>query len=143
MELKDIASVAGKGGLFRIVKPTRNGVILESMDEKKARIIAHSNQRVSTLSEISIYTTDQEGAVELGVVLAKIHSEFNGDTGVDNTSNNAELRSFMNHILPEHDEEKVYPSDIKRLVSWYKILLTEAPELLSISEEKTESEKED
>lgn len=130
MELNEIASLSGKGGLFKIVKPTRNGVILESLDHKKSRLIAHSNQRVSTLHEISIYTTTQEGAVELETVLSKIWEEFKEDPGLDSTSSPEELRGFMTHILPDYDESRVYVSDIKRLISWYKILLREVPEIL-------------
>ena len=65
MELSDIATLAGKGGLFKILKPTRTGVILESLDEKKTKLVAGTQYRISILEEISIYTTDAEGSKPL------------------------------------------------------------------------------
>ncbi|BDD05942.1 DUF5606 family protein [Aureibacter tunicatorum] len=123
MNLAEVASISGKGGLFRIVSPTRSGVIVESLDGKKSRFVANSNSRVSILKEISIYTHDEDGSIPLEDVFAKIFDEFGADPGVGSTSSNEELRSFMLHILPDHDQERVYFSDIKKLVSWYKILL--------------------
>jgi hypothetical protein len=130
MEYSDIASVAGKGGLFKVVKPTRTGVILESLDDQRKKLIANATQRISVLSDISIYTTDQEGSAPLPQILHTIHEEFGDDPGVNSTSDPDELKAFLKHILPEYDEARVYPSDIKKLVSWYKILLKESPELL-------------
>ena len=130
MELKEIASIAGKGGLFRIVKPTRTGVIVESLDGKGGRMVASANHRISVLKEISIYTTDAEGSTPLENVLHTIHQEFGDDPGVDSSSSPEELRAFLQHILPNFDRDRVYVSDIKKLVSWYKILLQYAPETL-------------
>ena len=130
MDLKEIASIAGKGGLFRIVKPTRTGVIVESLDGKGARMVATANHRISVLKEISVYTTDAEGSVPLEVVLHKIYEEFGDDPGIDSSSSPEELKAFLQHILPEFDRDRVYVSDIKKLTSWYKILLQYAPETL-------------
>ena len=130
MEYNEIASVAGKGGLYKVVKPTRTGVILESLDNQKKKIVANATQRISVLSDISIYTTDQEDSRSLVEVMHTIFEEFGDDPGIDSTSDSDELKSFLKHVLPEYDEQRVYPSDIKKLVSWYKILHREAPELL-------------
>ena len=142
MDLKEIASISGKGGLYQIVKPTRTGVIVESLDGKGGRIVATANHRISVLKEISIYTTDAEGSTPLEGVLQSIHQEFGDDPGVDSTSSPEELRAFLQHILPEFDKERVYVSDIKKLVSWYKLLLEFAPETLQpqVQEEKEEKE---
>lgn len=140
MTYKDIASVAGKGGLFKILQPTRTGVILESLDSKKNRLVAGMNHRVSVLEEISIYITTSDEAIPLHSVLAKIHEEFDGDLGIDSRSDNDELRAFFSHILPDHDQERVYTSDIKKIASWYKVLLNEAPELLKPQKEEKEQE---
>ena len=118
MEFKEIASLAGKGGLFKILKPTRTGVILESMDEHKKKLIAGTQHRVSILEEISIYTTSEEGSVPIAEVLKKIKDEFNDDLGLDKNASPEELKAFIKHLLPEFDEERVYPSDIKKLISW-------------------------
>jgi hypothetical protein len=138
MEFKDIASVAGKPGLFKITAPTRNGVILESLDDKKQKFIAGPNHRVSVLSDISIYTTTSEGAEPLKSIIYKIYNEFDDDPGVDSNSSKEELYAFMEFILPELDKNRVYPSDIKKVVNWYKALYSEAPELLKEQEEKSD-----
>jgi hypothetical protein len=136
MQFKDIATVAGKPGLYKVLKPTRGGVILETLDEKKAKLIAGANHRVSVLSEISMYTMDEDGAKPLENILIDVEKEFKGDLGLDGTADPDELRAFMKHILPDVDESKVYPSDIKKLVSWYQIIRTHAPELLEDPKEE-------
>ncbi|MEM8564819.1 MAG: DUF5606 domain-containing protein [Bacteroidota bacterium] len=130
MKYSDIASVSGRGGLFKIVKPTRTGVILESLDATKKKLIAGATQRVSVLSDISIYTTNQEGSTPLDKVFKKIFKEFEGDMGVTSNSDADELKSFLKHILPEYDQERVYVSDIKKLVTWYNHIYENVPKLL-------------
>ncbi|MBC6367201.1 DUF5606 domain-containing protein [Algoriphagus sp. AK58] len=139
MNFKDIATVAGKPGLYKILKPTRSGVILESLDEKKAKLVAGMSMRVSILSDISIYTMTEEGAEPLESVMKKIEAEYKGDTGVDASSSDAELRAFLKSVLPEFDQDRVYVSDIKKLNAWYQIIRKNIPEVL---EESNETEKE-
>lgn len=129
MKLSEIASVSGKGGLFKVVASTKSGLILESLDEAKAKLVATGNQRISILHEISIYTHTKEGTVALEDVLKKIHSSFGDDPGVDAESDPTELKAFLKSILPEYDEDRVYVSDIKKLVKWYGILTKYAPAL--------------
>jgi len=146
MTLAEIASIRGKGGLFKVVAPTKSGVILESMDDAKTKLVATTAHRVSLLHEISIYTTTKEGTVPLEDVLKSMHSEFGDDLGVDGNSDSSELKSFMKSILPAYDESRVYTSDIKKLIKWYGILLKYAPEFFQEQKtdgnEKTEAEKE-
>jgi hypothetical protein len=130
MEFSDIASVSGKGGLFKVVNPTRTGAILETLDAEKKKMVVGMHSKVSVLSDISIYTTDGDGAVPLKEVMEKVHKEFKGDTGLDKNADPEELKSFLKHILPTYDEDRVYVSDIKKLVSWYNQLAQVAPELL-------------
>lgn len=141
MEFSDIAAVSGKGGLFKILSPTRTGVILEAMDGSKKKMIANMQSKVSILSDISIYTTTEEGAVPLSDVMKKIHAEFDGDTGLSSTSDPDELKSFLKFILPDYDESRVYVSDIKKLISWYKSLVELAPEVLKEDETDSNEEK--
>ena len=140
MELNEIASISGKGGLFKISKPTRSGVIVETLDDKKKKMVASADNRISILKEISIYTTDQEGSIALENVLRKINEEFDDDPGVNSSSNPEELKAFMKHIVPEYDMNRVYVSDIKKLISWYNILYKEAPEVLNAKPETSEEE---
>ena len=130
MNFKDIANVSGKPGLYRVLKPTRSGVILESLDEKKTKFVAGMSSRVSILSDISIYTLTEEGAEPLESVMKKIEAQYQGDTGIDASSSDAELRAFLKSILPEFDEARVYTSDIKKLNAWYQIIRKHAPEVL-------------
>src|SRR6188768_1527389 len=110
MKLSEIASVSGKGSLYKVVAPTKSGVILESLDEAKTKLVASASTRISLLHEISIYTTTKEGTVPLEEVLKKIKKEFNTDLGVDSNSDASELKAFMKSVLPEYDEARVYVS---------------------------------
>ena len=142
MTLADIASISGKGGLFKVVAPTKSGVILESLDDAKTKVVATTSHKLSLLHEISIYTTTKEGTVSLEEVLKKIHSDFGEDLGVDSNSDGSELKAFLKAVLPIYDEDRVYVSDIKKLVRWYETILKYAPELLKEKEEsKVEPEE--
>ncbi len=145
MDLKEIATISGRGGLFKVMKPTRTGVILESIDEKKQKIVANIHHKVSLLDEISIYTHSKEGSLPLIEVFRKIYGEFSDDPGVDGKSSKEELISFMKYILPDFDESRVYPSNIKKLISWYLILVKNYPELFEEQkkEGKVVEDKED
>jgi hypothetical protein len=139
MTLSDIATISGKGGLFKIVAPTKSGVILESLDDAKTKLVATSNHKLSLLNEISIYTTTKEGTVALADVLKKINKEYGNDLGVDSNSDSAELKSFLKSILPDFDESRVYTSDIKKLVKWYEIISKFAPEIINEEEPKADT----
>jgi hypothetical protein len=143
MTLADIASISGKGGLFKVVAPTKSGVILESLDETRTKLVATTSHKLSLLHEISIYTTTKEGTVPLEEVLKKIHAEFGDDLGVDANSDGSELKAFLKSVLPIYDEERVYVSDIKKLVRWYETILKFAPELLNEKEESKVEPKEE
>lgn len=141
MDFSDIASVSGKGTLFKIVQPTRTGVILESLDEHKKKMVATMHNKVSILSEISIYTTNAEGAVPLEDVMRKIHKEFDGDTDLDKNSSPEELKAFLKFVLTDYDEGRVYVSDIKKVVSWYDQLVKQAPEVLVEQKKEKKAKK--
>jgi Fe2+ transport system protein B len=142
MTLSDLATVSGKGGLFKVLAPTKSGVILESIDEAKTKMIATSNHKLSLLNEISIYTTTKDGTVGLDEVLKKINKDFGDDLGVDANSDPAELKSFLKSVLPEYDENRVYVSDIKKLVKWYDVILKNVPEILTEVKEEKKSKEE-
>jgi len=144
MELKDLASVSGKGGLFKVLKPSKSGVILETTDGTNKKMVAGLHHKVSILDEISIYTKTSEGSVPLKEVFQTIYKEFGADPDVDISSAD-ELKSFLKHILPDYDESKVYVSDIKKVVNWYTIVHQIAPEILQpeaeIEKKPSKSEK--
>ena len=142
MDLKDIASISGKSGLFLVVKPTRSGVILETVDENKTKLIASATTRVSLLKEISIYTNGKESSSPLEVVFDKIYSQFKDNLPVSSKSSPEELNTFLEKVLPDFDKEKVYHSDIKKLVTWYQNVLQIFPERFQTeSNSKTEEIK--
>jgi hypothetical protein len=138
MTLSDIVTISGKGGLFKVVSPTKSGVILESLDDAKTKLVANTSNKVSVLQEISIYTTTKEGSVPLEDVFKKMHAEFKDDLGVDANSDANELKSFLKAVLSDYDEDRVYVSDIKKLVKWYGIIFQNAPEILTSTTETKE-----
>jgi Domain of unknown function (DUF5606) len=137
MTLDNIATLSGKGGLFKVFKPAKSGVILESLDDAKVKIVATANHRLSVLSEISIYTNTKEGSTPLLDVLKKIHASFGNDLGLDAEGDASELKSFLKSVLPDYDENRVYVSDIKKLVKWYRILMKYTPEIITSTEEQS------
>jgi hypothetical protein len=142
MELKDIAAVSGKSGLFKVVKPTRTGLILESLDGKNSRLATGPHHQVSLLHEISVYTMDYDKTIPLQEIFYKINEEFGDDPGVDGKSDPDELKAFLEHIAPDYDKERVYVSDMKKLVNWYIILYKIVPEIMEKKEEDAKSEDE-
>lgn len=142
MEFKEIAAISGKGGLFRITKPTRTGVIVESIDDKNNRMVASAANRISILKEISVYTTTSEGSIPLENVLRTIYEEFQDDPGVSGNSDPEELKAFIKHVVPEYDPARVYVSDIKKIISWYNILFKYAPEVLQEQENQETGDSE-
>ena len=127
VNLKDIASISGMSGLYRIVSPTRSGVIIETLDDKASRLVAQSKHRISLLHEISIYTEDAEVTVPLADVFERIRQKFGLEIPVNSKSSNNELYSFIQEVIPDYDRSRVYVSDIKKLVSWYAIVSKYVP----------------
>lgn len=118
-DLKEIAAISGMPGLYRLVRPTRNGVIVESLDEKAARSVASARNKVSLLQEISIYTQDYDQTVPLTEVFDRIYQQHGTSLAVTSKSDDRDLTAFMEVIIPDYDRQRVYMSDIKKLVSWY------------------------
>lgn len=119
MDLSKIISVAGKSGLFRVVAQARNAVIAESLLDGK-RIPVHNSMRVNSLEEISMFTTGDD--VPLKEVLAKLHEHQKGAV-MDPKADEGSLWSKLGEVLPEHDRERIYPSDLRKLFAWYEQLV--------------------
>ena len=143
MTFGEIASVNGKGGLFKVLKSTKTGLILESLDEQKSRMMATSTHKVSLLSEISIYTHSKEGTIALPEVLKNVWRQFGHDIGLDASAEPAPLKAFLKSVLPDYNEDKVYVSDIKKLVKWYTLLAKYAPELIAADAQASEKEQQE
>jgi hypothetical protein len=140
IDLKEFAAIAGKPGLYRILKPARAGVIIESLEATPQRSTANATSKVSLLKEITIYTTNAEGATSLQEVMMSIHKHYPTGTKVTNKSETAELVAFFGEVLPDFDRERVYASDIKKIVSWYNLLLNFAPGVFEEKPEETTTE---
>ena len=119
MSLDKILSISGKPGLYELKTQTRSGFLAESLiDGKKVSVSARHN--VSLLSEIAIYTTSEE--IPLADVFEKIKAKENGGEAISHKSSKDELEEYFFNVLPDYDEDRVYPSDIKKVVQWYNLL---------------------
>lgn len=136
--LKQIANVAGYSGLYRILKPGRAGVIVESLDDKKAKTMMGPTARVSVLNDISIYVDDDsnEQSIALGEVLKAISEKYGDKLTVDPKGSNEQLAEFMASVVPSYDRERVRSADIKKLISWYGILRQFAPDVFDVKPEE-------
>ena len=132
MGLEKILAISGKPGLFKLVAQTRGGFVAESLiDNKKLSVRIHEN--VSLLSEIAIYTLKEE--VPLKDVFIKIREKENGEqTSVSAKESKDKLEEYFFDVLPDYDEDRVYASDIKKVIQWYNLLQKE--DLLDLLEEK-------
>ncbi|MCB0462727.1 MAG: DUF5606 domain-containing protein [Flavobacteriaceae bacterium] len=140
MSLEKVLSISEKPGLFKLITQTRNGFIAESLiDGKRLSVNMHSN--VSLLSEIAIYTLTEE--VPLIQVLKKIKDKENGKTtSITHKSSKDELEEYFFEVLPDYDEDRVYASDIKKIIRWYN-LLQENKMLNLLEDEDTQKDEEE
>jgi hypothetical protein len=120
MSLEKVIAISGKPGLFEIISRTKSGLIVQSMSDGK-RFPVNSVHNVSTLSDIAIYTYEEE--VPLPDVLINIHEKEAGESSIDPKSDKQTLLDYFGEVLPGYDEERVYPSNIKKVISWYNTLV--------------------
>ena len=119
--LKEILSMTGRPGLFKLVSQGKNMLIVESLIDGK-RIPAYTKDKVVSLGDIAIFTETAE--VPLGKVLEALKVKENGGVcSIDPKADNDKLRNYLGEILPDYDRDRVYPSDIRKLLSWYNILI--------------------
>ncbi len=140
MSLDKILSIGGKPGLHKLVTQTRTGFVAESLiDGKKITVSIRSN--VSVLSEIAIYTLEEE--LPLREVFQKIQvKEKGGKTSIPHKSEKIALEEYFFEVLPDYDEDRVYASDIKKVIQWYNLLHDNGITDFSADDEDTTSEEE-
>ena len=131
MSLENILSVTGKPGLYVLKSKARNGFVVESLVDKKTSIIG-INQNVSVLKDISIYTYATE--VPLKDIFQKIATKESNGAAISHKAAATELSSYFTEVLPDYDQERVYASDIKKVLQWYNLL--QENELLSATDEE-------
>ena len=119
MNVDKILAISGKPGLFELKIQTRSGFVAESMIDGK-RITVGMRSNVSLLSEISMYTHSQEKP--LVEILRAIAVKENEGPAISHKEDNAKLLEYFKQIVPDYDEDRVYPSDIKKVLNWYNML---------------------
>lgn len=143
MDLTKIISISGKPGLYKLISQTKGGFIVEDLDKgKKTSISAQNN--VSVLENVAIYGVSEE--FPLKEVFTRFYNKENGGPTINHKESGASLRKYIEEVLPEYDESKVYDSDLKKLFQWYNILqakglVTPEPETEEVGEEKEEKPK--
>lgn len=137
IKVKDLMAISGKGGLFRFLAQARNGVVVESLTDKK-RTIAPPTARVSALEDISIFGNEED--VPLADIMMKIHEKEDGGPAIDPKSGNEELKAYFTEVFPGYDPDRVYVSDIKKVINWYNQLHEQ--QLLELIDKEEEKEDE-
>lgn len=120
MSLEKIIAISGKPGLYEIVSRTKSGLIVEALSDGK-RFPVNNVHNISTLNDIAIYTYEEE--VPLRQVFQSIHDKETGKAAIDPKSDKQTLLSYFAEVLPDFDAERVYPSNIKKVLSWYNALV--------------------
>jgi hypothetical protein len=137
MDLKEILSVSGKPGLFKTIAQTKSGVIIESLTDGK-RIQAFASDKISSLGEISIFTTTEDMPLR---EVFRLIQEKNGDQPApDAKADDKSLKDFFVAVIPDYDHERVYTSHIRKLVQWYNLLIAHGINDFSAPAEETEGE---
>ncbi|TKB98976.1 DUF5606 family protein [Pedobacter cryophilus] len=118
MNLAGLVAVSGKPGLHKLIGQNKSGFILESLDEQKSKTIVNiSTAKLASLEDITVYGEDED--LKLKDILEKMKSVAKVP---DAKADGKELRTFFFEVAPKHDEQRVYSSDIKKIVSWFHIL---------------------
>lgn len=141
--LNEIAHISGKSGLFRVLKPTRTGVIVETLDAAKQKSVVGGQTRISVLKDISLYLDDhQDSTLPLGEIFLALHAKFNGSLPLEpKKATDAELFAQLQEVVPNYNQDRVYASDIKKILSWYLILSQFVPDAFPAVEKKEKPAK--
>lgn len=136
--LKTILAISGKPGLYKLISQAKNMLIVEAVSADKKRMPIYASDKVISLGDIAMYTDDDE--VPLGQVLESVKNKENGAvTSIDYKKASAEeLHAFMSEVLPEYDRDRVHTSDIKKLIQWYNLLVSNGETDFVEEEPKTE-----
>jgi len=119
MVLKDILSISGEPGLFKFIAQGKNAIIVEHIETGR-RNSAFSSAKVSSLEDISVFTEGED--LPLGKVLDKIFEKESGGPAIDSKADAEKLREYFTEVIPDYSREKVYLSDIKKIILWYNLL---------------------
>jgi len=129
--IKGILAISGQSGLFKMLSEAKNSIIVESLETQK-KMPVYSTSKVSSLEDIAIFT--EKGDVPLKEVFKAIYEKENGGEAISHKSSANELKSYFEKIVPDFDKDRVYVSDIKKVLLWYNLLREK--EMLDFSEEE-------
>ena len=132
MKLEKVIAITGKPGLYQIISQSKSGVIVESLADKK-RFPVNSFHNISTLNDIAIYTYEEE--IPLKAVFYSIFEKEDGKQSIDPKSAKNELLSYFSEVLPDYDAERVYASNIKKVLAWYNSLVAADFDFTAMKEE--------
>ena len=135
MDLSGIIAISGKPGLFKVIAQGKNNIIVQSLVDNK-KMPAYASDRISALEDISIYTYDEDAPLK--EVFVSIHKKENGKECPSHKDAYDTLFAYLLEIIPNFDQERVYPSDVKKIFQWYNLLLKAG--LLTVTEEPVEVE---
>ena len=138
MEFSKIISVTGKPGLFQVISQSKNAIIAESLTDKK-RLAINATQNVSLLENIAIYTYEED--MPLLEVFKAISEKTEGKKALSHKESGNKLTSFFTEVLPNYDDERVYTSNIKKVIQWFNLLIESGFDF-SIIEESNAAESE-
>ena len=134
--LKEILSISGKPGLQKLVSNSSNAIIVESLIDGK-RFPAYSNSKIIALEDISIYTETED--LPLKEVFKRIYTKEEGKQILSHKEANEKIIAYFNEIVPEYDKDRVYTSDMKKIIQWYNLLTEKG--LLNFTEEEEEKKE--
>lgn len=140
MKLEKVIAITGKPGLYQIISQSKSAVIVESLTDKK-RFPVNSLHNISTLNDIAIYTYEAE--VPLKEVFYSIYEKEDGKQSIDPKSSKNDLLNYFSEVLPGYDEERVYASNIKKVLSWYNALVTAEFDFVEMKKQLEEENSED
>lgn len=117
--LQGILAISGQPGLYKLVSQAKNGAVVESLDTKK-RMPAYASAKISALEDIAIFTEEEEKP--LVDVFKSIFQKEDGGEAISHKASGSELKAYFEEVLPDYDKDRVYVSDIKKVINWYNVL---------------------
>ncbi len=135
--LKDILAITGEPGLYKLVSKTPKGVIVENIETGK-RMPFYAAAKISALEDIAIFTEDDD--LPLKDVFKAISNKENGGPSINHKSSKNDLIAYFQEVIPDYDQERVYPNHIKKVINWYNLL--QKHEMLDFSEEESKDKEE-
>ncbi|MEO8759280.1 MAG: DUF5606 domain-containing protein [Bacteroidia bacterium] len=135
MDLQGIISISGMPGLYKVVGQMKNGVIAESLNDKK-RFPVYSHQQISSLEDISMFTTGDNKPVS--DIMKAIYDKEKGGVAIDHKADEKEITKYFESVVPDYDKERVHASNMRKLFNWYNAL--QATGNLKLKEDNKDAE---